>query len=277
MTGGAVRAGTVEGAGVSLAFGEHGEGERLVLVHGTGVGRAIWDEVVDVLGEGWRAIAYDRRAYGESEAPDPYRGSTVAEQAEDTAALIEGLGAAPALVCGHELGALVALDLLWRHRGLVHGAVLVEPPVLALSIEGPAVVSSLREAIEEGAREGDDPAAGAADAYLLETAGEAAFDLLGIERMASARAAGHALAADLVAAPTYAFVRSDLRALDAPVAVMAGVGTGHVRREVARALVDLLPDATLHEPEAGHLVPVEAPDAVVDAVREVGRRSAARE
>ena len=275
MTGRAVGAGTVEGAGVSLAYTEQGEGEPLVLVHGTAVGSALWRELLGGLEEGWRAIAYDRRAYGDSEAPDPYRGSTVAEQAEDAAALIAGLDAAPAVVCGHELGALVALDLLWRHRELVRGAVLVEPPVLALSIEGPAVVSSLREAIETEAREADDPAAGAADAYLRESASEAAFDLLGAGRTAGARAAGRALAADLVAAPTYAFGLRDLRALDAPVAVVTGERSGRVRREVAHALAELLPDASLHEADAGHLVPVGAPDAVARALGELARRCAA--
>jgi pimeloyl-ACP methyl ester carboxylesterase len=276
VTGEAVRSGTVEGAGVSLAYIEQGEGDPVVLVHGTGVGHALWEEVLAALGGRRRAIAYDRRAYGSSDAPDPYRGSTVAEQAEDAAALIAGLEAAPAVVCGHELGALVALDLLWRHAELVAGAVLVEPPVLALSIEGPAVVSSLREAIEEGAREADDPATGAADAYLGATAGEAAFDLLGLERTEAARASGRALAADLVAAPTYAFGRRDLRTLDAPVAVLAGTRSGRVRRAVARELAGLLPEATLHEPEAGHLVPIEAPDAVADAIADVALRRARR-
>jgi 3-oxoadipate enol-lactonase len=276
VTDGAVRSGTVEGAGVSLAYLEQGAGEPLLLVHGTAVGSGLWRELLAALGGGWRSIAFDRRAYGDSETPDPYRGSTVAEQAEDAAAVIERLEAAPAIVCGHELGALVALDLAWRHRGLVRGVVLVEPPVLALSIEGSAAMSSLREAIEREAREAEDPAAGAADALLRETAGEAAFDLLGNERVEAARAAGRALAADLVAAPTYGFGLRDLRALDVPATIVAGKRSATVRREVARRVAELLPDAELRDADAGHLVPIEDAGALVEALGDVGRRSAGR-
>jgi pimeloyl-ACP methyl ester carboxylesterase len=272
VTATTVREGTVVASGLELAFADQGEGDPLLLLHGSAVGRELWRETLAELDEAWRAVALDRRAYGASEAPDPYRGTTVSEQGEDAAAAIEALGLAPALLCGHELGALIALDLMWRHPRLVRGAVLVEPPVLALSIEGPAVMSALREAIEKGAREAEDPRAGAVDAYLRETAGEAAFDLLGTERVRAARASARALAADLVAAPTYAFGRRELRTLAAPVALVAGARSGHVRREVARALCELLPQAALHTPDSGHLVPVEAPAAVAAAIAEVGGR-----
>ena len=271
MTGPAVREGTVVASGLELAFAEQGEGDSLLLLHGSGVGREVWRETLAQLGEGWRAVAVDRRGYGASEAPDPFRGTTVSEQGEDAAGAIKKLGLAPALVCGHELGALVALDLMWRHPRLVRGAVLVEPPVLALSVEGPAVVSALREAIETNARMADDPGAGAVDAYLRETVGEAAFDLLGTDRVRAARASARALAADLVAAPTYAFGRRELRTLVAPVAVVAGARSGRVRRDVARALFELLPRAALHTPDSSHLVPVEAPAAVGAAIAGVSR------
>ena len=269
MTGAAVRLGTVEAAGVALSYAEQGDGVPLLLVHGTAVARELWREVLGELADDFRAIAYDRRAYGDSGAPDPYRGTTVSEQGEDAAALAGRLGAAPALVCGFEVGALAALDLAWRHRELVRGLVLVEPPVLAFSIEGPAVMSSLREAIEEGARQADDPSAGAADGYLREVAGEEASELLGAERLAGARASGRALAADLVGAPTYAFGRRELVGIDVPAVVLRGTRSTRVRREVAARLASLLPRAELRDADAGHLVPVEAPEATAEAIREV--------
>ena len=272
MTGATAQTGTVEASGLELHYAERGHGEAVVLVHGTAVGRDLWREVESALGETMRTIAYDRRAYGDSEAPDPYAGTTVAEQAEDAAGLIEGLDAAPAVACGHDLGALVALDLLRRHPGIVHGAVLIEAPLLALSPTGPAAVSALREAIEAGARDADDPAAGAVDGYLRELTGERGFDALGPDRLRAARSAGRAFAADIGAPPTFAFERRELRAIDAPVAVMVGSHSAPIRREVARALTGLLGDSTLHEPDAGHLVPIEAPEAVASAVAETAAR-----
>jgi pimeloyl-ACP methyl ester carboxylesterase len=269
VTAGAVRAGTVEGSGLALAYAEQGGGEAVVLIHGTAVGRELWLEVVGVLGDELRSIAYDRRGYGDSEAPEPYSGTTVAEQAEDAAALIEALGAAPAVVCGHELGALVALDVLRRHPALVGAAVLVEPPLLALSNSGPAVVGSLREAIAKGAREGADPFAGAVDGYLREVAGAHAAVRLGRARLGRARSTGRPFAADLGAPPTFAFGRRELRELRLPVAVVAGARSALVRREVAEALAGMLGNATFREADSGHLVPLEAPEVVAETVREL--------
>jgi esterase len=272
VTPAAVRGGTVEALGLALAYGEQGEGDPVVLVHGAALGRELWDEVLARLGEGVRAIAYDRRAYGRSEAPDPYRGTTVGEQTEDAAAVIEALGAAPATVCGFDLGALVALDLARRHPGLVRAAVLVEPPLLSLSPTGPATVSALREAIERGAREADDASAGAVDAYLGEVAGPGFRDLIGEGRLRTAHRSGRAFLADLGAPPTFDFTRRELGALTAPVAVVTGERTVAIRREVARRAAELLGNASLREPAAGHLVPLEAPDAVAEAIAEVAAR-----
>ncbi len=272
MTASAVRSATVESFGLSLAYSEQGEGDPVVLVHGTALGRRVWEEVIAALGDRVRAIAYDRRAYGESEAPEPYRGTTVGEQSEDAAALIEALGATPAIVCGHELGALVALDLVRRHPNLTRAAVLLEPPVLALSQAGPVTVGELREAIEKGAREAENSSAGAVDAYLETVAGPNYSDLVGEQRLGAARSAGNAFAADLGAPPTFAFGRRELRAIDAPITVMAGARSAPIRREVALSLAELLGNATLRETDSGHLVPLEAPGDVAEAIAEVAAR-----
>src|SRR5437762_776357 len=100
---------TVEGAGVELAYEECGAGEPLVLVHGMAADRAVWR---DVAPPGARTIAYDRRGYGGSGAPEPYDRTTVNEQAEDLAALLHAINAAPAVAAGADFGALVVLDVL---------------------------------------------------------------------------------------------------------------------------------------------------------------------
>ena len=272
MTAGAVRSGTVGAFGLSLAYAEQGEGDPLVLVHGTALGRELWREVLSALGGGMRAIALDRRAYGASDAPEPYRGTTVGEQTEDVAAVIQALGAAPAVVCGHDLGALVALDLVRRHSPLARAAVLVEPPILSLSPGGPTAVSELREAIEQGAREAENSSAGAVDAYLRAMTGPQFSDLLGEERLLAAHGSARAFLADLGAPPTFAFSRGELREIAAPVTVLAGERSTPIRRDVAQELAGLLPGATWRAADSGHLVPLEAPGAVAGAIVEVAAR-----
>src|SRR5205807_9382492 len=129
-----------------------GTGPAVVLVHGIACDRSVWREAVAEL-EG-RTIVYDRRGYGGSGAPEPYGGTTVGEQADDLAELIDRLDAAPAVLCGHHLGALACLDLVLRRPELARAAVLVEPPVLWLVPDGSDAVSELREAVERGARDG---------------------------------------------------------------------------------------------------------------------------
>jgi pimeloyl-ACP methyl ester carboxylesterase len=262
---------TVEAAGVPLAYEERSTGEPLLLVHGTACDRSVWEELVTALPEGLRAIFYDRRGYGESGAPEPYGGTTVEEQADDAAALLEALDAAPALLCGHDLGALVSLDLLRRRPELARGAVLVEPPLLALSPRGPDVMSELREAIQQGAH--DRGPGGAVTAFLVYVAGEAVLDLLGSRRVERATQAARAFAADLAAAPRWSFARRELRAIEAPVVVVAGLHGGPWR-EPAEELSALLANARLVEVPGSHFVQLEQPEALAEAVADVSRSAA---
>jgi pimeloyl-ACP methyl ester carboxylesterase len=259
-----VTANTVEAGGVELAYEERGDGQVAVFVHGTATARTVWRETIDALGDGMRAIVYDRRAYGDSGAPEPYGGTTVGEQADDLAELIEGLGAAPAVVCGHELGALAVLDLAARRAELVARIVVIEPPLLWLVADGTDAVADMREAVASAARA--DGAAGAVRAYLEEVGGGGVEDMLGPERSEDSLAHPRAFAADLAAAASWAVGRKDLRELRIPCTIVAGTRSARVRREAARALDELLPDSRLDEVESGHFVHLERPDAVAAAV-----------
>src|SRR5438045_737420 len=114
----------VEGAGVPLAVAERGAGRVVLLVHDIASDALDTAPLAEALASGAHTIAYDRRGYGASGAPEPYEATTVNEQAEDAAAVLRSLGAGSALVVGIGFGALVALDLLARHRDVAASAVL---------------------------------------------------------------------------------------------------------------------------------------------------------
>jgi pimeloyl-ACP methyl ester carboxylesterase len=259
-----VSSATVEAGGVELAVDERGEGQAVVFVHGTATGRSIWRETAAALGERVRAIAYDRRAYGDSGAPEPYGGTTVGEQADDLAELIEALDAAPAIVVGHELGALACLDLLLRYGPLARAAVLIEPSMLWLSHGGTDAVAAMREVVRMAAL--DRGAVGAVDAYLEAVDGHAALSLLGDDRLAEARANPRAFAADVGASASWPAGRRELAEIEAQVTVLMGERSAPVRREAAQMLVRMLPNAELIEVPAGHFAHVEAPDHVAAAI-----------
>ena len=71
-----------------------GEGEPVVLVHGSWGDHHSWDQLVPELPDGFRAVRYDRRGHSASERP-PGQGSVV-EDVADLAALIETVVAEPA-------------------------------------------------------------------------------------------------------------------------------------------------------------------------------------
>jgi pimeloyl-ACP methyl ester carboxylesterase len=144
----------LEARGVEIAWWERGEGRPVLLIHETAVTAAAWDPLVEVLSEGARAIAYDRRGWGSSTAPDGYQRTTIEEQSEDAASLLESAATQPALLCGAGVGAVIALDLLLRRQELVTGAVLIEPPLLGLLPAATEVLSDDRVRLGEALASG---------------------------------------------------------------------------------------------------------------------------
>jgi pimeloyl-ACP methyl ester carboxylesterase len=225
---------TVEGAGVPLHYVARGDGAPVLLVHGLASdGEAMAPLASALAAAGARAIAYDRRGYGASGAPEPYGGTTVEEQAEDAAALLRGLDAVPAIVAGEGFGALVALDLAKRHGPLVGGLVLSDPALFALVPEATEQLSEQRAEIEEAVRTGG-PGAGV-EAWL---GGRVSADALD-----RARAAHRGFFADYAGMATWPVSRRELRALSVPAVVLTGPSSAPHIVAAADALAALLPGA----------------------------------
>jgi esterase len=98
----------VRANGVSLYYEVYGTGEAIVGLHGAGSSAAFWSDAARELATRGRTIVYDRRGHFRSERPEPYI-TNVHEQADDAAALIDALAAAPAIVIGRSYGGAVAV------------------------------------------------------------------------------------------------------------------------------------------------------------------------
>jgi len=228
----------VEGAGVALHYRSLGEGPAVVLVHGMASDSAAWEPALAQLGAaGLHAIALDRRGYGASGAPEPYAATTVQEQAEDVAALLGALDAAPALLAGEGFGALVVLELLVRRPGLFRAAVLADPPLHAFVPAATPALAEERTLLEEGLREGGRAAAVRA---WLAAAGVAADD----DRTTRAVAAAQGFFADYAGQSSWSPSRGELRAVAVPVAVVTGPATAPHVVAAADAVARLVPGAS---------------------------------
>lgn len=223
----------VEGAGVALHYEERGDGDPLLVIHAMAGGKAAWAPKLDELATaGARAIAYDRRGYGDSGAPQPYTATTVQEQAQDAAALLQELDAIPALLLGDGFGALIALELLVRRPQLATAAVLIDLPLYAYVPAATEALAAERLALEQALR--DSGPAGAVRAWLGDRADEAA-------RERGAAAAG-GFFADYGGVASWSPSRRELRAIELPVAVVTGPASPAHVIAAADAAAALLPN-----------------------------------
>lgn len=98
-----------------------------VLIHGIGMGRGIFADLVAHLDDTAEVIAIDLPGYGA--APEPSRVLTMERTADLVAAYLQSNVAEPAVLVGHSMGAQVALEVAARHPETTAALVLVGPTV----------------------------------------------------------------------------------------------------------------------------------------------------
>ena len=116
--------------GVELHYLEQGTGVPVVFVHGGLVDYRRWAEQVGPFAQHYRVITYSRRYNfpNQNQSIDPEYSAAV--DAEDLAALINGLQLGRVHVVGESYGAYAALYLAVRHPELVRSLALAEAPMM---------------------------------------------------------------------------------------------------------------------------------------------------
>jgi pimeloyl-ACP methyl ester carboxylesterase len=151
-----------------------GDGPAVLLIPGATGDAGHFTRAAERLADEFTVITYDRRGNSRStvNAETP-RTATVAAQADDAAALIRACGYSQAVVFGTSGGAIVALELLARHPGVVQGAIIHEPPLIALvpPPDGPDSLAPIFELAQT-----DPPAA--LEAFVKLNSSDAAWEAL---------------------------------------------------------------------------------------------------
>jgi 3-oxoadipate enol-lactonase len=121
------KSGTVRANGQTLYYEIHGEGQPLVLVMGIGYDSTLWTLAqVPALSQTFQVVIFDNRDAGRSsQATSAY---TIADMADDTAALMDALDIDKAHVCGLSMGGMIAMEFALRHPDRLNRMILTGAP-----------------------------------------------------------------------------------------------------------------------------------------------------
>ena len=113
----------LERPGARLAYEVTGDGPAVVLVHGFGLDRRMWDPQAEHLAARFRVVRYDCRGFGASGPFDPAVPYT---HAGDLVALLDHLAIGDAALVGLSFGGRVVLQAALAAPARVRGLVLLD-------------------------------------------------------------------------------------------------------------------------------------------------------
>ena len=252
---------------VTISFSDEGSGDPVLLLHGHTLDRRVWDPVTARLLEaGLRVIRPDLRGHGRSTRPDS--GYHVSHHSADMVGLLDSVGVDRAAVVGFSFGGGVALEMALTSPGRVAALGLVSTTMPDRPFE-PAFMESLREVARAIRSQG--VSAAMAGPWACNPLFAHSFTKVGI------REAVAAIVKDFPGAEFLATERDRverdwvvpdrLAEIAAPANVMVGEKEMPGFKAYAEEAATGIPGATIEVvPDCGHLLPLEAPDAVAEMI-----------
>ena len=244
----------LSGGARPVGYEERGAGAPVVLLHPFPFARGIWSGLTDVLAARHRVIAVDGRGFGETPLGD--QGYTIADLADDLAALLDDLGIERAAVLGMSMGGYTALAFAVRHPSRLTALILADTRAAADSEE----TRKARDgAIGRIRATGSGPYLDGSLARLLSPAAPASL-------VAFLRARAETRAASLVAGIEALRDRvdrtSELDGISVPTLAVRGSVDQVTPADDMQQMADAIPGGTFVSiPGAGHLSHIEAPEA----------------
>jgi pimeloyl-ACP methyl ester carboxylesterase len=256
--------------GAALYYEKEGSGTPVLFIAGSTGDAGNFTRAADLLADEFTVVTYDRRGNSRSPRPSGWTTTSVSEQADDAAALIEALDLSPAAVFGASAGGPIALDLTMRHPRLVRAAILQEPSIFSV-LPDPAAALAPRRALIEQALPASGPrgAIAALMRFLNDDGVFAAIPPDILERML-----GNADTILNIEGPGFAGWRlkiDELKALRIPITLLLAADTLPVYKQVTRWLAEQLHIAPVVVP-GRHAFYYYRPQELAEVLRPILRR-----
>jgi pimeloyl-ACP methyl ester carboxylesterase len=143
----AVKSGVAVVDGTELYYEELGNGHPVVLIHGGGLDRRMWDTQMEPFAEHYRVVRYDVRKHGRSRGTS----SEYTDHGE-LRGLLEHLGVEKAVIVGLSMGGRIATDFVLKYPEMTSALVLAGPGIGGYTFESEEIssfTSTLNEAFEQ--------------------------------------------------------------------------------------------------------------------------------
>jgi len=230
-----------------LSVTERGSGLPILLVHGSAADSGTWTIQMATLAKTHRLVAYDRR----------HGVTSVAQHADDAAAILDRLGLESAHACGSSFGAVIALELARTRPDRVKSAILCEPP-MACGDDLPPVPNGFGCAFDRVAKQRGGPAAGAL--FLKLVLSHEVFESMPAAFRERACATWKQIREDSLALAAYRPRYFELVRVPVKMLLLSGQRSSPYYTDTLDTLATHLPNARVQVlPGAGHMMHAEAP------------------
>ncbi len=257
--------------GIDLAYTRVGSGPAVLLVHGLACGRRMWWHQMRDLARDHTVIAYDQRGHGRSTAPEAADGYSPGHLGRDLAGLLDHLGLERVHLVGFSLGGGPALGYALSRPDRVASLTLAD---VGAGAESPMLLTSTAR---RWGMVGREAGAEALAEEMLRGEFFKSYAARGLRERRHMRAlirstplTGllHTLSEVLAKRTTLFRMTGTLKGVRVPTLVLRGEAD-EVCRASSKLLAATIPgarQATIRR--AGHMAPLEAPEAFTAAVRE---------
>lgn len=249
--------------GVALSWYQVGRGGQVVLIHGLGDDHRAWRKVLPGLMLDQTLLLYDLRGHGQSDLGEA--DGTLHQLSEDLMALMDAVEVPKAILVGFSLGGTIAMRAAIDHPdrvaglGLIGTSSRVNSAAAAWYLERSDAVErsdpSLRDVLDEDT-----------ESVYREQPDEVP-DGLKIRRQSTANPSGYANACQAMFSLHSAPLDDELDGIDVPTVLVAGEADQHCPPRASEIIASRIKGSSVRIlPGAGHPIPVERPDVVVEEI-----------